>query len=125
MADELNLTDEQLEAKELTEIREGLDNAIAIGKSLEALKGNPHFKVVFEELFLKNGLSILWENTRHLTEEQLKGRGNDRNLEVLEMLKGQIKTRLDFDGFMDTIENDYSLAVEELAELDADAGEKS
>lgn len=110
-----------LEAAENKKIREKLAYDIQMGKDLAALKKNPAFKAVFLGVFLGNGKAILWENIKHLTEEQMKGKGNDRNLEVIRALEGQVKTRLDFEGFIDTVENDYNNAAEELIALNAEA----
>ena len=115
---------EQLEAEEQREIQKQLDASVRLGQALQELRADKKFKLVFEEMFLKNGLNILWENTRHLTEEQLKGRGSDKNLEILELLKAQIKSRLDFQGFMDTVEADAINAVEEIRERNAESNEE-
>ena len=109
---------------EQSELQE-LQQASQYGQQLRRLRTNPDFKDIIEKLFLDDGADILWENVRHLTEVQLTNRGSERNVEILEALKGQIKSRLDFKGFMDTIENDaegadlelddYIEAVEETA----------
>jgi len=111
---------EQLELQQEKQERELLNHNIKVGKALEELKKEANFKLVFMSLFLEQGKSILWDNTKHLTEEQLKGRGSDKNLEVLEAIKGQIKSRLDLEGFMDTIEHDYENSILELEEQEAE-----
>ena len=107
------MTDAELKAED-KEIRAGLKNSIELGKDLIKLRGNIAFQNVVENVFIKVGLDILWENIRHLEEEQMKGRGSDKNLEIIKMLKEKVASRLDFDGFMDTLENDYANAHEEL-----------
>jgi len=114
---------EQLEAQQEKQERELLKHNIKVGKALEKLKKDPNFKLVFLELFIKHGKNLLWENTKYLTEEQLKGRGSEKNLEILEAIKGQIKSRIDFEGFLDTIENDYENSVAELEEQEAESKE--
>ena len=115
-----NQTTEQLEEAEQRQIVKQLQESIKLGESLQELKKNKHFKKVFLEVFMDMGKNILWENVRHLKEEQLKGRGSDKNLEVLALIEGQIKTRLDFEGFMDTVENDANNAIESLIEINAE-----
>jgi len=112
------LNQEQLEANEEKAIREKIRLSIRLGKNLEKLQKTPEFKAVFNEVFLKDGLEILWQNIRHLEEEQMKGRGNDKNLEIITLIKGQVKTRLDFKGFLDTVEDDRLNAEAELLEMD-------
>jgi len=112
------LNEEQLEANEERAIREKIRLSIRLGKDLEKLRKTPEFKTVFDDTFVKTGLDILWQNVRHLEEEQLRGRGNDKNVEIVDLIKGQIKTRLDFQGFIDTIEDDKLNAEAELAEMD-------
>jgi len=114
-------TTEQLEQAEQRQIVKQLEESIKLGKSLNELKASKHFKKVFMETFLDMGKNILWENIRHLKEEQLKGRGSDKNLEVLTLIEGQVKSRLDFEGFMDTVENDAINAMESLMEINAEA----
>ena len=111
-------TTEQLELQQEKETREKLKLDISLGKDLEKLRKNRAFKNVVENMFIKQGKSILWQNIQILTEEQLKGRGSDKNLEIIEAIKGQVKSRLDFEGFMDTVENDYAMALEEQAEME-------
>jgi len=111
---------EQLEAQQEKQERELLKHNIKVGKALEKLKKDPNFKLVFLELFIKHGKNLLWENTKYLTEEQLKGRGSEKNLEILEAIKGQIKSRIDFEGFIDTVENDYENSVAELEEQESE-----
>ena len=110
------LTPEQEEAQ----IRDDLKVAIDIGKALKKLRTSPDYKLVFDEVFIQKGLDILWQNTRNLTEGQLTSRGSDKNQEVLGLIQGQIKSRLDFKGFIGTVESDYESAVETLAEMDAE-----
>jgi len=112
------LNEEQLEAQAERDIREKIRLSIRLGKDLEKLKKTPEFKAVFDDVFLKQGLEILWQNVRHLEEEQMKGRGNDKNVEIIALIKGQIKTRLDFQGFIDTVLDDKLNAEAELAEMD-------
>ena len=116
-----NQTTEQLEQSEQRQIVKELEQSIKLGESLIELKASKPFKKVFMEVFLNMGKNILWENIRHLKEEQLKGRGSDKNLEILTLIEGQVKTRLDFEGFMDTVENDANNAIEELREINAEA----
>jgi len=125
------LTQEQLEiakreeARREQEVQQMIKQSIQAGKDLEKLKKSPAWKRLVEGLFLQQGLDILWQNLRHLKEEQMKGRGNDRNLEVIEMIEGQVKSRLDFQGFLDTVENDYENALEELEAQEKEANERS
>ena len=114
--EELTLTDEQLEIKEEQQAKEVLRQNLELGRALEKLKKNPDFKLVIEGTFLKIGKSILWQNIQHLSEEEMKGRGSERNLELIEAIKGQVKSRLDFEGFMDTVEADYEGSLEEVDE---------
>lgn len=113
----------RLEREEAKTIRLKLNHDIQIGKGLKQLRVHPAFKAIFLELFLANGKQILWENIKHLTEEQMKGRGSDRNLNVLEELRNQVGTRVDFEGFLDTIENDYKNAIEDLEEIEREEEE--
>ncbi len=125
------LTPEQLEiakreeARREKEVQQMIKQSIQAGKDLEKLKKSPAWKRLVEGLFLTQGMEILWQNLRHLKEEQMKGRGNDRNLQVIEMIEGQVKTRLDFQGFLDTVENDYESALAELEEQEKEANERS
>ena len=112
-------TEEQI--TEIKEMRIQLQHAVKLGKSLQKLRVNPDFKDLIEVVFLGDGLDILWQNIRNLRQEELKGRGSERNLNILEMLDSQVKSRLDFQGFMDTIENDHENAIEELLEMDKEA----
>ena len=111
---------EQAEQAAQQQIAKQLEQSVKLGRSLQELKKNKAFKAVFEEVFLTNGLDILWQNVRHLKEEQLKGRGSEKNIEVLALLEGQIKSRLDMQGFMDTVEVDANNAIEELRNINAD-----
>lgn len=106
------LNEEQLEIAQAAQERKLIKDAIRHGKDLETLRKNPAFQRVFEGLYVEFGKKILWENIMHLTEGQMIGRGNDKNLEMIEAIKGQVKSRLDFQGFMDTVENDYANALE-------------
>ena len=110
------LTDEQLDAQ----IREDLAVSIELGKAFSKLRTSPEYKRIFDEVYLKNGLDVLWQNTRHLTEGQMIGRGSDKNQQTIDLINGQVKSRLDFKGFIDTIESDYESAVDTLAEMDAE-----
>ena len=114
------LTDEQLDIKEAKQAREMLLNNIKMGKNLEKLKKLPEFKELILDMFIENGKSILWDNIKYLSEEQLRGRGSDRNEELIEAMKGQVKARLDLEGFMDTVESDYIMALEEQNEAKED-----
>ena len=115
MINQEELTPEQEEAL----IREDLTTAVNMGNALAKLRKTPEFKMVFDEVFLEKGLEILWQNIRRLEEGQMVGRGSDKNKEVIGMIKGQVKTRLDLIGFLDTVENDRQGAVESLEEMDA------
>ncbi len=114
---------EQQEREEAVAVQEKIDYDIRVGKILARLRGNPDFKELVEEIFIKQGKKILWENVVHLTEVQLTDRGSDRNLEVIEAIKGQVKSRLDFEGFMDTVEYDAEAAKQELIEQEQAAKE--
>jgi len=117
------LNEEQLEIKRANEEKEIIRHAIQAGKDLEQLRKSPAFKRLFLGIFLDMGKDILWQNIQRLTEEQMKGRGNDKNLEIIELIKGQVKSRLDFEGFMDTVEADYENALIELEEQEAESKE--
>lgn len=117
------LTEAELIAEQ-KEIRESLNYQVKLGKALDKLRNDNNFKLVFETVFLKEGLDILWQNTRNLKEAQLIGQGSDKNLEILAMLESQVKTRLDFRGFMDTIEHDKENAESELYEMDQEETDK-
>ncbi len=114
---------EQQEREEAVAVQEKIDYDIRVGKILARLRTNPDFKELVEEIFIKQGKKILWENVVHLTEVQLTDRGSDRNLEVIEAIKGQVKSRLDFEGFMDTVEYDAEAAKQELIEQEQTAKE--
>ena len=107
---------EQLEIEQAKQEMEILKQSIQAGKDLEKLRKTPEFKRLFDGMFIKLGGDILWQNIRNLTEEQMKGRGSEKNLEVIKMMEGQIKSRVDFQGFLDTVENDYLNAVAEQEE---------
>ncbi len=114
---------EQQEREEAIAIQEKIDYDIRIGKILARLRTNPDFKELIEKIFIEQGKKILWENVVHLTEVQLTDRGNDKNLEIIEAIKGQVKSRLDFEGFMDTIEYDADAAKQEPVEQEQAAKE--
>ncbi len=120
MINQEDLTPEQEELL----IREELKTALDIGNALARMKKSPDFIVVFDKVFIDQGLEILWQNIRNLTEGQMIGRGSDQNEKIIKMVEGQIKTRLDFKGFLDTVENDRENAVVTLAEMDAADEEK-
>ena len=120
MINQEDLTPEQEELL----IREELKTALDIGNALARMKKSPDFIVVFDKVFIDQGLEILWQNIRNLTEGQMIGRGSDQNEKVIKLVEGQIKTRLDFKGFLDTVENDRENAVVTLAEMDAVDEEK-
>jgi len=113
-------TTEQMEQAERKEIIKQLEQSIKLGGQLQTLRATKEFKAVFQEIFLETGLDVLWQNVRHLKEEQLKGRGSDKNEEVIGLMEGQIKTRLDFAGFLDTVDNDANNAIENLREINAE-----
>jgi len=117
------LTTEQLEAREEKNIRENARLSIQLGKDLAKLRKMPEFKRVFDETFLETGKKILWENVQHLSEEQMKGRGNDRNVEMIDLLSKQIEARVHYQGFLDTIEHDFEMATEAIQELEHRAKE--
>ncbi len=113
-------TTEQMEQAERREITKQLEQSIKLGEQLQTLRATKEFKAVFQEIFLETGLDVLWQNVRHLKEEQLKGRGSDKNEEIIGLMEGQIKTRLDFAGFLDTVDNDANTAIENLREINAE-----
>ncbi len=113
-------TTEQMEQAERREITKQLEQSIKLGEQLQTLRATKEFKAVFQEIFLETGLDVLWQNVRHLKEEQLKGRGSDKNEEIIGLMEGQIKTRLDFAGFLDTVDNDANNAIENLREINAE-----
>ena len=108
------MTAEQEEAQ----IREDLGVSIELGRAFSKMRSTPEYKRIFDEVYLRDGLDVLWQNTRNLTEGQLVGRGSNKNQEVIDLIKGQIKSRLDFKNFTETIESDFESAVETLAEMD-------
>jgi len=114
------LNEEQLEIEEQRQAKAIIRNSIQAGKDLDKLRKTPEFQRLIEVMFIQQGKDILWQNTIHLTEEQLKGRGNDNNLKMIEALKGQVKSRLDLEGFFDTVESDYLNAIEEIDEQKED-----
>lgn len=112
------LTTEQLEYSEKKAVIEKLKNEVKFGKHLEKLRKMPEFQELILDLFLTNGKNILWENIRYLTEGQMKGLGSDKNLEMIEKIKGQVQSRVDLEGFFDTVEHDAENAKEELTEME-------
>ena len=117
MSNQPEKTTEQLEQEQQREITKQLETSVKFGNYLRELRQDKRFKAIFEKLFLDDGLRILWENTRHLKEEQLKGRGSETNQDILKAIEGQIKSRLDFAGFLDTVLDDAQNAAEELQEM--------
>jgi len=117
------LTTEQMEAREEKQIREDARHSIQLGKDLEKLRKSPEFKRVFDETFVTLGKKVLWENTQHLSEEQMKGRGSDRNVETIGLINKQIEARVHYEGFLDTIEHDFEMATEAIQELEQRAKE--
>lgn len=114
------LTQEQLDRQELEEARDELNKSVMLGKSLKALRGNPHFNILIEEMFITNGRNILWENIRTLTEGQLTGRGGDTNQKTIDLMTEQVKARLILEGFLNAVEQDAIGAEEALGEMDAE-----
>ncbi len=114
------LTPEQEDAM----IREDLKTALDIGNALARMRKTHDFITVFDKVFVDQGLEILWQNIRNLSEGQMIGRGSDQNEKVIGLLEGQVKTRLDFKGFLDTVENDRENAVAALVEMDAEDEER-
>ncbi len=114
------LTPEQEDAM----IREDLKTALDIGNALARMRKTHDFIAVFDKVFVEKGLEILWQNIRNLSEGQMIGRGSDQNEKVIGLIEGQVKTRLDFKGFLDTVENDRENAVAALAEMDAEDEER-
>ena len=115
------LTTEQLEIARAEEEKKIVKQSIQAGKDLIKLRKDPAFKRLFEGLFIKSGREILWDNLQHLIEGQLQGRGSDQNLAMIEKLKGQVKSRLDLETFMNTVEYDYDNVLAEIEEQEADA----
>jgi len=113
-----------LEQKEHREMLKAINSSIKTGKALEKLRKTPEFKELFDELFLTTGAKYLWDNIRHIEEEQMKARVPQEQLEkgliLLGKLKDQIHGRLIFESFLDTVEHDYENAKESLVELEAE-----
>lgn len=102
---ELILTQEQ-EAK--LDIQEKLDMA----RKMDNLSKDRDFIDVFTNLYIEQGKQVLWENIRHLEELNLKS-FNEGRAKTIEKLKGEVKSRLDLESFIDLIISDGEAAEEE------------
>ena len=110
------LSEEQLEIQAEAQAQEVMRKNLELGRALAKLRKNPDFKLVIEDTFLSLGKDILWQNITYLTEEELKNRGSEKNRELIEAIKGQVKSRLDLEGFFDTVDSDYENSLEEVEE---------
>lgn len=116
---------EQLEAMEQKAIEETIRHSIKAGESLERLEKNKDFKFIINEMFLKGGQDVLWENIKNYKIGLMRGNVRDKQLKenaeemVIEM-ESQIKSRLDFEAFIQMIKGDHESALIERAEQKAE-----
>lgn len=111
-----------MDNKELEAIDNLIDEQnrnIDLGKDLQALLKNRAYKKLIEGIYIKDGKKFLWENIKTYEEAEMMESGSTREGSI-NLMKGEIKSRLSFERFIKNVEDDAEHAVDALEELSAE-----
>jgi len=90
---------------------------IELGRSLKRLSNTPEFKELIDEIYIKQGKTILWDNIRAYEEAELLEKGSTR-AENIQKMKIEIQARLILERFFETVQFDADDAEETLKQLE-------